>query len=124
MWDTPDKDDEFVRWVDATMGALAPHSLRNGYVNLSVDRGAEWLRDLYGSREKWRRLVALKKAFDPENRLRYNKNIALAEGRLQRGGVLDVGCALKGRLSQWSGFCVRLVRHVVEALRFVKLGRV
>lgn len=78
LWDTPDKDAEFVRWVDGVMAAMTPLSLRNGYVNLSCDQGPEWLRNLYGSREKWARICALKKAFDPHNRLRYNKNVARA----------------------------------------------
>ncbi|EFY94657.2 FAD linked oxidase domain protein [Metarhizium robertsii ARSEF 23] len=78
LWDTPDKDAEFVRWVDGVMAAMKPLSLRNGYVNLSCDQGPEWLRNLYGSREKWARICALKKAFDPHNRLRYNKNVARA----------------------------------------------
>ncbi|KJK82434.1 hypothetical protein H634G_02628 [Metarhizium anisopliae BRIP 53293] len=78
MWDTPDKDAEFVRWVDGVMAAMTPLSLRNGYVNLSCDQGPEWLRNLYGSRDKWARICALKKAFDPHNRLRYNKNVARA----------------------------------------------
>ncbi|EFY91683.1 FAD linked oxidase-like protein [Metarhizium acridum CQMa 102] len=78
MWDTPDRDAEFERWVDGVMAAMTPFSLRNGYVNLSIDRGPEWLRNLYGSEEKWARICALKKAFDPHNRLRYNKNVARA----------------------------------------------
>ncbi|KHN96121.1 FAD linked oxidase-like protein [Metarhizium album ARSEF 1941] len=82
MWDTPDKDAEFERWVDAVMTALTPFSLSNGYVNLSVDRGPEWLRNLYGSPDKWARICALKTKFDPHNRLRHNKNIARARESL------------------------------------------
>jgi hypothetical protein len=79
QWDPADKDDEYQGWVDGVMNALIPHSLPNGYVNLSTDRGAEWLRNLYGSQEKWERVCALKAEWDPENRLSYNKNVARAQ---------------------------------------------
>ncbi|CAN7152217.1 FAD-binding oxidoreductase [Trinickia sp. LjRoot230] len=79
QWDVPEKDAEYDSWVDGVMNALNPHSLRNGYVNLSTDRGAKWLRNLYGSANKWERICALKAEFDPHNRLRHNKNIARAQ---------------------------------------------
>jgi len=61
------------------MNELIPFSLPNGYVNLSTDRGAEWLRNLYGSPEKWDRVVALKREWDPDNRLSHNKNVTRAQ---------------------------------------------
>jgi hypothetical protein len=82
QWDPPDKDAEYDAWVDGTMDAIAPYSLRNGYVNLSTDRGAEWLEGLYGSPEKWQRICALKAEWDPENRLSHNKNVARAQAAL------------------------------------------
>ncbi|HWF53939.1 MAG TPA: FAD-binding oxidoreductase [Solirubrobacteraceae bacterium] len=78
QWDPVESDGEYEGWVDGTMDALAPYSLKNGYVNLSTDRGAEWLRGLYGSEEKWKRICALKQQWDPENRLAHNKNVARA----------------------------------------------
>jgi hypothetical protein len=82
MWDVPEKDAEFERWVDGTMSDIMPFSLPNGYVNLSADRGPRWLRDVYGSRDKWRRICTLKNQFDPKNLLRHNKNVARAEAAL------------------------------------------
>ncbi|KAJ2983234.1 hypothetical protein NQ176_g840 [Zarea fungicola] len=79
QWDIQEKDKEYIGWVDSVMGRLDKHSLRNGYVNLSTDRGAKWLRCIYGSPEKWKRLCELKDKFDKKNRLRYNKNIARAK---------------------------------------------
>lgn len=79
QWDPPEKDTEYMGWVDGVMDALNPHSLRTGYVNLSTDRGPEWLRNLYGSLKKWERICALKAEFDPQNLLSYNKNIARAQ---------------------------------------------
>jgi hypothetical protein len=52
--------------------------LGNGYVNLSLDRGPEWLRGLYGSADKYERIERVKTAWDPRNLLRHNKNIAPA----------------------------------------------
>jgi FAD/FMN-containing dehydrogenase len=82
QWDPPEKDAEYDGWVDGVMNALIPYSLRNGYVNLSTDRGAEWLEGLYGSPEKWQRICALKAEWDPENRLSHNKNVARAQAAL------------------------------------------
>ncbi|KAG5916137.1 hypothetical protein E4U42_007795 [Claviceps africana] len=81
QWDSQHRDGEYLAWVDGVMTALDPLSLDNGYVNLSTDRGATWLRRLYGSRDKWERLCALKNRFDPHNRLCYNKNIRRAADR-------------------------------------------
>jgi hypothetical protein len=78
QWDPPEQDGVYDAWVDGTMDALSPYSLKNGYVNLSTDRGAEWLRGLYGSEEKWKRIVALKQQWDPDNRLSHNKNVTRA----------------------------------------------
>jgi hypothetical protein len=78
QWDPVEADEAYQGWVDGTMDALTPYSLKNGYVNLSTDRGAEWLRGLYGSEEKWKRIVALKQEWDPDNRLSHNKNIIRA----------------------------------------------
>lgn len=78
QWDPVEADEAYQGWVDGTMDALGPYSLKNGYVNLSTDRGAEWLRGLYGSEEKWKRIVALKQTWDPDNRLSHNKNILRA----------------------------------------------
>lgn len=75
QWDPPEADAEYDGWVDGVMDALKPYSLRNGYVNLSTDQGPDWLEGLYGSAEKWNRIVELKAKWDPENRLRHNKNV-------------------------------------------------
>jgi FAD/FMN-containing dehydrogenase len=78
QWAMPTPDDEHVGWVDDTVTALAPHVLANGYVNLTADRGGDWLQGVYGSPEKWERIVALKRAWDPDNRLCHNKNVMRA----------------------------------------------
>jgi len=75
QWDPADKDAEFKAWVDGVLGDLAPYSRANGYVNLTVDQGPDWLAGLYGSPAKYERLVKLKTEWDPDNLLRFNKNI-------------------------------------------------
>jgi FAD/FMN-containing dehydrogenase len=78
QWDLPTSEDEYIGWVDDTVTALAPHASANGYINLTADRGGDWLRGVSGSPEKWERIVALKRAWDPDNRLSHNKNVLRA----------------------------------------------
>lgn len=75
QWDSPAADDEYISWVEATAEKLAPHTLRNGYVNLNPGATPEELQVIYGSAEKWERLLRLKRTWDPDNRLCHNKNI-------------------------------------------------
>ncbi len=75
QWDGPEHDHIYVSWVDGTLAALKPHLRSNGYVNLSMDQGPDWVRGLYGPPAKFQRLVEAKTAWDPDNLLRYNKNI-------------------------------------------------
>lgn len=75
LWEGPENDEIFVRWVDDMLAALKPHLRSNGYVNLSTDQGAEWLRGLYGSPTKYQRLEKVKTEWDPHNLLRFQKNI-------------------------------------------------
>lgn len=81
-WDDPADDTAHLDWVHETDALLRRWATPNAYVNLTTHRGAEWLRRAYGTDEKWRRLVELKKAWDPDNRLAYNKNIRTAAEEL------------------------------------------
>ena len=78
QWDPVETDDDDIGWVDGTMDAIDPFALSNAYVNLSTDRGAEWLKNLYGSDEKWERIVALEARADPGQPLSHNKNVTRA----------------------------------------------
>jgi FAD/FMN-containing dehydrogenase len=78
MWEDPDVDGPYMAWIDSIVEAVGPYLSTSSYVNLSSDRGPEWLRGIYGAPEKWDRIVALKDEWDPDNRLRHNKNVALA----------------------------------------------
>jgi FAD/FMN-containing dehydrogenase len=73
-WDMNDPDPErHVAWVRQTWEAMQPFST-GGYVNFMSDEPAERLRVVYGT-EKYERLVALKRRYDPENVFRQNQNI-------------------------------------------------
>jgi hypothetical protein len=75
QWDHDDQAQRFVDWADRAADALSAEMRANGYVNLTTDRGPKWLRGLYGSPEKFQRLVDAKTKWDPQNLLRFNKNI-------------------------------------------------
>jgi hypothetical protein len=64
--------DEEVDWVRQFSAALEPH--RTGvYVNFLMEEGDARVRQAYG--DKYERLQALKRRYDPDNVLRLNQNI-------------------------------------------------
>ena len=64
---------EQAAWARRTWEAMAPHG--NGvYVNFLDREGGERVRAAYGQ-AKYRRLAALKRAWDPDNLFRLNQNI-------------------------------------------------
>jgi FAD/FMN-containing dehydrogenase len=77
VWESPDDDAAGIAWSRRVADLLEPSSLRGGgYVNYSpVDESADRIRKAYGD-ERWERLVAVKRRYDPENRFRFNHNIA------------------------------------------------
>ncbi len=65
------------RWAREFWGAMQPCSTSGVYVNYlgrEADEGPERIKAAYGS-EKYARLVALKKRYDPTNLFRLNQNI-------------------------------------------------
>ncbi|MFC9034050.1 FAD-binding oxidoreductase [Streptomyces arboris] len=75
MWDEPEQDAPYTQWANAVDGQVRPLSSANGYTNLTEDLGDRWRRGVHGSAAKLRRLQAVKAAWDPQNLLRFNKNI-------------------------------------------------
>jgi len=74
-WEMNDPDPErHVAWVRETWEAMQPFA-SGAYVNFMSDEPAEAVRAAYGP-EKYERLVALKRRYDPENLFRHNQNIA------------------------------------------------
>lgn len=60
-------------WARSYWSALSPHHT-SVYVNFLMDEGEERVREAYGP-EKYDRLKALKRKYDPENFFRLNQNI-------------------------------------------------
>jgi FAD/FMN-containing dehydrogenase len=62
-----------VQWVEDFFAALQPHSTGAVYVNDLEEEGAERVRAAYA--DKYDRLAALKRKYDPDNFFRVNQNI-------------------------------------------------
>ena len=76
IWESPDDDAMAIGWARRVAALLEPLSLSGaGYVNYSpVDETPERVMAGYGA-ERWDRLVAVKRRYDPENVFRFNHNI-------------------------------------------------
>jgi FAD/FMN-containing dehydrogenase len=61
-------------WVAALHDALAPHASAGTYVNFLNDKDISRVRMAYGP-EKYDRLAAIKKVWDPDNVFHHNANI-------------------------------------------------
>jgi FAD/FMN-containing dehydrogenase len=74
LWTDPADDAAHVAWGRATMDALKPFTAEGAYVNDMVESGEDVVRGIYGD-AKYERLLALKRAHDPENVFRLNQNV-------------------------------------------------
>jgi FAD/FMN-containing dehydrogenase len=72
-WQDPALDAERIGWVRDYYNALAPHSEPGGYVNFMAADDQGRIRDSY--RGNYRRLVDVKRTYDPANLFRLNQNI-------------------------------------------------
>jgi len=70
----PEGFDEEREWVRNFWSALEPHQTCGTYVNFLMSEGEERVREAYGA-EKYERLKALKRRYDPDNLFRLNQNI-------------------------------------------------
>ncbi|HYI22942.1 MAG TPA: FAD-binding protein, partial [Candidatus Limnocylindrales bacterium] len=73
-WDDASDDETRMRWVRDAFAIVEPHSTTGQYVNDIADAGPGLARHIYGE-AKYDRLVAVKRAWDPENVFRLNQNI-------------------------------------------------
>jgi FAD/FMN-containing dehydrogenase len=72
-WLDPAEDERQLDWVRTVSEAMEPFRTGGAYLNMTADAPSN--RVWTGSR-KWQRLVALKKAYDPDNVFRFNQNIS------------------------------------------------
>ncbi len=73
MTSGPDGFDQEREWARGLWSALEPHHT-SVYVNFLMDEGEERIRQAYGA-EKYERLKALKRRYDPDNLFHLNQNI-------------------------------------------------
>ncbi len=75
MWDDPADDGAHRAWARTGVGLTEPYRVLGGYVNDVSETGdVAQVRSVYGD-AKYERLVALKRAWDPDNVFRLNQNI-------------------------------------------------
>jgi FAD/FMN-containing dehydrogenase len=73
-WALPGEPDPHVAWTRRLWEAMRPFSAGGVYVNFMGDEGPDRVRAAYGE-QTYRRLVALKNTYDPDNAFRVNQNI-------------------------------------------------
>jgi len=81
IWEDPAEDDANIAWARRTAAAIAPSSYSGaGYGNYaSADETAERVRAGFGP-ERFVRLQAVKRRYDPDNRFRFNLNVPPGRG--------------------------------------------
>jgi len=75
MWDEASLDEPCREWSRAAMAVVSPFASEGRYVNDVAETGVDVTRAVYGD-AKHERLVALKRAWDPDNVFRLNQNIS------------------------------------------------
>jgi FAD/FMN-containing dehydrogenase len=76
VWVEGDKDaGAHIRWAREAFAALEPTAAGRAYVNFMADEGQERVRAAFGP-ERYARLRAVKRRYDPDNVFRRNANIA------------------------------------------------
>jgi FAD/FMN-containing dehydrogenase len=74
MWPDPAESPQQISWVRDGWAGLRPLADAGVYVNFLGEEGADRVAAAYGP-EKYARLAALKKAYDPANVFRLNQNV-------------------------------------------------
>ena len=72
--DDADLDARCRAWARAAIADVTPYASRGRYVNDVAETGEDVVRSVYGD-AKYERLVALKRAWDPDNVFRLNQNV-------------------------------------------------
>lgn len=72
-WQDAANDEDRIKWVRDYYQAIAPYSEPGGYINFMSDDDQGRIQDNY--RANYKRLVDVKRAYDPDNLFRHNQNI-------------------------------------------------
>jgi FAD/FMN-containing dehydrogenase len=67
-------DDEHLAWAQRFGETMAPYGTSRYAVNFAMDEGEDRLKTIYGS-DRYKRLIALKDRYDPDNVFCLNQNI-------------------------------------------------
>jgi FAD/FMN-containing dehydrogenase len=73
MWPDPADNERNIRWVRDYYAAIAPHSQAGGYVNFASPDDQDKVADNYGA--NYRRLMEVKRRYDPDNLFHLCQNI-------------------------------------------------
>ena len=74
VWIDPSEDEQRIEWARTFSTGLAPWTIGGGYLNYASEASAEGLDTEFGA-ERFARLRAVKRQYDPANRFRFNHNI-------------------------------------------------
>ncbi len=75
VWTEPDEDERQIETARAYSSALEPWKIGGGYLNYATEASAGGLETVFGS-QRFERLRAVKRQYDPSNVFRFNHNIA------------------------------------------------
>jgi FAD/FMN-containing dehydrogenase len=73
MWPNPAQNDANIKWVRDYYDATAPHSEAGGYINFMSGDDQDRIKANY--RGNYKRLVEIKRKYDPDNLFHVNQNI-------------------------------------------------
>ena len=74
IWSDPADDEAGIGWARGLTERMRPYSIAGAAPNFFSPEGSERLRSTFGA-EKYDRLVALKREWDPENLFSWNQNV-------------------------------------------------
>jgi FAD/FMN-containing dehydrogenase len=78
MWPDPADDETNIAYTRDLAGSMKPWASGYAYLNFIGDEGAARVEAAFGA-EKWKKLRAIKKKWDPQNLFRLNQNIPPAD---------------------------------------------
>jgi FAD/FMN-containing dehydrogenase len=75
VWTNPEEDERQIETARAYSTALEPWRIGGGYLNYATEASADGLETEFGA-QRFKRLRAVKRHYDPANFFRFNHNIS------------------------------------------------